>query len=247
MNNILELKKITFKEGNSYRLNEINLRVKKGDKIALLGPSGAGKSTLISIANGTIIPSSGIVLWEGQPYNSLSKRNRCKIATLWQDLRLINELNIGQNINTGVIGKRNIIWALLNLIFTIEANYSLECLEAVGLNKNILNASINEISGGQRQRVAIARILRQEAELLLADEPLSNLDPSLIKELLPILLNQRPLKKISPPQTSIISLHRPELKDNFNRVIGLKNGSLVIDEHPKIINESILEWLYLEK
>ncbi len=244
MTELLELSKIEIKKGNHYRLRNIELSIHSGEKIALLGKSGSGKSTLISVANGSLKPSKGIVKWQGRNLRSLSRKKKISIGTLWQDLRLIEELNVGQNINAGTLGKRNLFWALRNLLGTIESRECISCLKAAGLPKEMLTAKISQLSGGQRQRVAIARLLRQQAKLILADEPLSNLDPKLSQEIVSLLLYQKTKYSISIPKTYLISLHYPELINHFSRVIGLKNGEKVLDRSTNNLNPKDLDWLY---
>ena len=247
MTPLLDLKGICVLSGIEYRLKDIHLSISIGEKVALLGESGAGKSTLLEIANGAIQPNIGEVRWRGIQLNQLTTRQRRGIATLWQDLRLVEELNVDQNINAGALGQHNLLWALGNLLGIINSQECLTYLEAAGLESKHLNSSVRELSGGQRQRVAIARLLRQQAELLLADEPLSSLDPTLSDEVLQLLLNRKENHAINVPETCLISLHRPELITNFTRVIGLKGGEKVIDCPVKELSRSEINCLYKNK
>ena len=88
---------------------KLKLEINAGEKIALLGKSGSGKSTLISIANGTISPDKGKVIYKGINIKKIKTQQKIQIATLWQDLRLIEELNVGQNINAGALGSNNFL------------------------------------------------------------------------------------------------------------------------------------------
>ncbi len=229
MTKLLDLKGIYVHRGSEECLKDIHLSISSGEKVALLGQSGAGKTTLLAIANGTLQPNTGIVKWRGIKLSDLSASQRRKIATLWQDLRLVEELTVAQNINAGALGQHNLFWALGNLLGLIERQACLAYLEATGLEGKFLDVSVQDLSGGQRQRVAIARVLRQHAELLLADEPLSGLDPKLTTEVLQLLLGKKVIHSINIPETCLISLHRPDLLQHFNRVIGLKKGQIVLD------------------
>jgi len=243
---ILELKGINVHSTYEYRLKDINLSLNHNEKVALLGPSGAGKSTLLAVANGTLQPNTGKAIWRGIAVDQLTPRQHQEIATLWQDLRLVEELNVAQNINTGALGRHNLLWAFRNLLGIIESTECIACLQAAGLEYRILTAPLQELSGGQRQRVAIARLLRQQAELLLADEPMSNLDPALTTEILQVLLNKKKIHTISIPRTCLISLHRPDLIQHFTRVIGLKGGEIVFDHQVKGLMHSEIYALYLD-
>ena len=244
MNNLLELKNITHYGKDKTRLKNVSLTVNQGEKIALIGKSGSGKSTLISIANGSLKPNEGDVMWKGCNIKNISKGESSNIGTIWQDLYLIDELNIAQNINCGALGKNNFIWALKNLIGIIDKKLCQECLEAVYLPRETIYSYINKLSGGQKKRIAIARLLRQEPELALGDEPFSNLDPMLSKDILNLLLNKKNYHNIKIPETILISLHQLDLINNFNRVIGLKGGEIVIDSLIKDITKSELDFIF---
>ena len=217
------------------RLQPISLTLRADQHVVLLGASGAGKTTLLKLCNGALNPDAGSVHWCGQPHQQLSRRQRRRIGTLWQDLRLVEELTVIQHINCGALGRHGLLWALRNLLGSLEQNTCLALMHQVNLDPELLEQPIRELSGGQRQRVALARLLHQQAELVLADEPLSALDPTLAADVLNTLL-------LSPG--CLISLHRPDLIHRFDRVLGLRNGTLVIDATPDTIHRDQLEWLY---
>ena len=219
MTKLLELKNISLYSQDNIRVKDINLSINKGEKIALVGKSGSGKSTLISIANGSIEPSEGNVSWKGLHIKNISNIELSKIGTIWQDLSLIEELNVAQNINCGALGKHSLIWALKNLLGILDKNLCQECLAAVTLPKKTIYSYINKLSGGQKQRIAIARLLRQEPEILLGDEPFSNLDPLLSENILNLFINKNNFLSIKIPETIIISLHQINLINNFNSKI----------------------------
>ena len=96
-NTLLELKNISYKCKNNLILNKVNLKINSGDKIALLGKSGSGKTTLISVLNGTIKPTQGEVKLFNKSFDELDRKQKRKITTIWQDLRLIEDLSAEQN------------------------------------------------------------------------------------------------------------------------------------------------------
>ena len=229
MNRLLELVNISIYHKEKVRLKNINLTINQNDKIALIGKSGSGKSTLISIANGSLAPHTGKVFWKGRLINNHSNRELSNIGTIWQDLFLIEELNVAQNINCGALGKHNLYWAFRNLFGSIEKERCKRCLDSVDLSEEIMSSQLGKLSGGQRKRVAIARLLRQEPEIVLADEPFANLDPLLSRKILELFINKNNICSIRIPKTLLISLHQTDLVCNFNRVIGLRNGELKFD------------------
>jgi len=225
---LLELRRVTVVgRGGVPRLEGLNLMVEPGERVALIGPSGAGKSTLLSVANGLLAPSSGQVFWQGEaPARShrARRRQQARIGTLWQDLRLIEELSVQQNLNAGRLAAWGWPRALLNLLLPLDTPANAAVLARVDLAPELLGQAVAALSGGQRQRVAIARLLRQDPTLLLADEPLASLDPRLAASLLNLLLAEA-----TPPRALLLSLHRPDLLVGFDRVIGLRAGRLVFD------------------
>ena len=244
MTKLLELNNISLNSKNNFRVKDIFLTINEGEKIALIGKSGSGKSTLISIANGSLKPTTGDVMWKGRNIKNISKRESTNIGTIWQDLSLIEELNVAQNINSGALGKNNFFWALKNLLGIIDLKLCQECLSAVYLSEETIYSFTSKLSGGQKKRIAIARLLRQQPEIILGDEPFSNLDPLLSKKILNLFLDYDNYQSIKIPNTLLISLHQINLIDNFDRVLGLKDGRIVIDSQIKDIKISQLDWIF---
>ncbi|MEB3321917.1 MAG: ATP-binding cassette domain-containing protein [Synechococcaceae cyanobacterium] len=247
MTALLELRAIQVPGRHRPRLQEVSLRLEAGERVALLGPSGAGKSTLLAVANGLLAPAAGEVLWEGAPparSRRARRRQQARIGTLWQDLRLIEELTVQQNLNAA----RLAVWgwprAVLNLLVPLETGACGEALRQLDLDPSLLEQPLASLSGGQRQRVAIARLLRQDPVLLLADEPLTGLDPRLAAELLALLLRQVEKGPGRPPRALLLSLHRPDLLAGFDRAVGLRGGRLVFDRAAGAVDPPLLRQLY---
>ena len=223
--------------GLTGRLQPLDLTIDHGERTVLLGRSGAGKSSLIGLCNGSLSPDQGRVLWRGHDLQRCRPAQRRQIGTLWQDLRLVEELTVLQNINTGALGRHSLLWGLRNLLQPLEPELGDAILSQVGLSNALRDHRVAGLSGGERQRVALARLLRQQPTLVLADEPLSALDPRLSNDVLNLLLMQ---------SSCMVSLHRPDLMQRFQRVLGLRQGELVLDAPPSAITEATLAWLYSE-
>ncbi len=239
---LLELRAIAVPGRRRPRLQGVSLVLRPGERVALLGPSGAGKSTLLAVANGLIPPSQGSVHWLGEPRGLTPhrlRRQQARIGTLWQDLRLVEELTVQQNLNAG----RLAVWgwprAVLNLLLPLDTEACTAALQRLDLDPQLLGQPVSALSGGQRQRVALARLLRQEALLLLADEPLASLDPRLADGLLDLLLAEA-----AAPRGLLLSLHRPDLAHRFDRVLGLRDGQLLFDLSPQQLERQQLAALY---
>ena len=204
-------------------LQNINLRINDGEFVFIVGGSGAGKSTLVKLMTREIVPTEGRVFVNG--YN-LSKTKGNKIAKfrrsigmVFQDFRLIQELNVYENVafvlriadqSTRFIKQR--VPNVLNL---------------VGLG-NKARSKPRELSGGEQQRVAIARALANDPGLTIADEPTGNIDPQLSYEIVELL------RKINRQNgtTIIMVTHEHDLVKYFGgRIINIENGSITFDEN----------------
>jgi phosphonate transport system ATP-binding protein len=155
---------------------------------------------------------------------------------------LIEELSVQQNLNAGRLAAWGPGRTLLNLLRPLESEACRAVLRRVELDPALLDQPVARLSGGQRQRVAIARLLRQEPTLVLADEPLASLDPRLAQELLALLLGLA-----TPPRSLLLALHRPDLLAGFDRVVGLRQGRLVFDLPAASLDGGRLQALYAGK
>ena len=175
MNNIIETKKLSksyFLNKKLNVLNNINIKIKKGDLVALLGPSGSGKSTLLHLLALLDRPSTGEIYFDSKKISLLSEKSKDnirgnKISIIYQQNNLLNDFSALENVEIALISNG-----------TTQKKSSLlakALLSQVGLSKRYNHFPV-DLSGGEQQRVAIARALINEPELILADEPTGSLD-----------------------------------------------------------------------
>lgn len=165
----VSINNVTHRFDNENVLNNINLEIQDGELFTLLGPSGCGKTTLLRIIAGFIKPSEGDIYLSNKNITNLSPELR-NIGIVFQSYALFSHMDVLQNVKYGLKLKK------LNKKQIDEiAKYYLELVDLYDYK----NRTINELSGGQQQRVALARSLAVEPEVLLLDEPLSNLDAAL--------------------------------------------------------------------
>lgn len=169
MEKIIDLKDITVKYGDNVVLDKLNLYINKKEFITLLGPSGCGKTTTLRCIAGFIEPDSGDIIFEGKRINDVPPHKR-KVNTIFQRYALFSHLNVYENIAFGLKLQKKPKEEIRKTVA--------QMLELVNL-KGFEKRSIDSLSGGQQQRVAIARALVKKPEVLLLDEPLSNLDAKL--------------------------------------------------------------------
>jgi len=217
------ISKTFFKNGNKIEvLKGLNLDIARGESIAIWGVSGAGKSTLLHVLGTLDHPTSGTLLYDDMNVFAWQEkklavfRNR-KIGFVFQFHNLLPEFNSLEN---------TMMPALINGLSKHEARERAEViLNELGLGDRITHRP-GEISGGEQQRVAIARALIMEPEILLADEPIGNLDTQTGKKIEDILLELNITKHI----ILVVVTHNKSLADRMSRSIGLRDGKIVTDE-----------------
>ncbi|MEK5382060.1 ABC transporter ATP-binding protein [Niallia sp. FSL W8-0635] len=169
----VEIKNLTKQFGESTAVNNANLTIESGEFMTFLGPSGCGKTTILSMVLGTLEPTSGDILFNGHPINHIAM-NRRDIGMVFQNYALFPHMTVSQNIAFGLDMRK---------VEKKEKKRRVqEAVEMVQLN-GLENRFIKELSGGQQQRVALARALVIRPKVLLLDEPLSNLDAKLRKDM----------------------------------------------------------------
>jgi len=228
----------------SVGLDGVTLSVGAGEHVAFIGPSGAGKTTLFRILNLTLRPTHGSLLLDALDVAGLSgrelRRARCRIGTVYQQLNLVGRLRVIHNVLAGNLGR----WSTLTALGSLARPYGVadaeRVLKQVGMPEK-LYARTDELSGGQQQRVAIARVLLQDPDVILADEPVSSVDPNLAVTIVTLL---RDLSHGSG-KTLLMNLHSVELAlTYFPRVVGIREGRIHFDLEPAQVSSELLEKLY---
>lgn len=241
---IFELRQVSQQLGQSLILEDINLQIYRGERVAIVGSSGAGKSTLLRLLNGTLLPTEGQVWALGQNLGQLSgKRLRQvqrQLGTIYQQFHLVDNLQVIHNVNAGHLGRWSFSKAALSLLYPLEVKTANAALHRVGIPEKLYSRT-DRLSGGQQQRVAIARVLVQNPLAIIADEPVSSLDPELSREIMELLRNLVQ----EDGKTLVISLHLVELARSYcTRIIGLKTGRLLFDLPAAAVTSEQLTELY---
>jgi phosphonate transport system ATP-binding protein len=227
-------------------LHGVTLDVAPSEHLALLGQSGAGKSTLFRLLNATLRPTRGSIAFEGRDLGGLSgadvRAMRRRIGTIYQQHNLVPSLTALENTLCGALGR----WSLGRTVRSMirprhdDLLKALEALEQVGLAGQ-RDARADELSGGQQQRVAIARVLMQDPDVILADEPVASLDPGLADGIITLLRRVAVDRK----RTLVVALHAVGLAlQHFPRAVALRAGSVEFDGASADVTEEQVKKLY---
>jgi phosphonate transport system ATP-binding protein len=233
---------VTYGDGR-VALHDVSLRVHPGERVALVGPSGAGKSTLLGVCNGTVPPSAGRVTVLGADPSALRgarlRHLRARVATVHQQLHLVGQLRVVHNVNAGRLGQWPPLRSLWSLVRPQGVAEAREALARVGLADRLYDRT-DTLSGGQQQRVALARVLVQRPDLVLADEPVSALDPARAREVAALL------GALAGEGCAVLtSMHDLALaRVSCDRLVGLRDGRLVFDRPPDAVDDEVAAALF---
>lgn len=246
MSSAFQLHGVTCQFGDLVAVDGVSLLIEKGERVAFIGPSGSGKTTLIRLLNTMLVPDVGELSALGEPVADLGvaslRELRTRIATMPQHLGLVENLTAIQNVVLGRGGARSTLRSIRDILLpsSRDAQEIHSLLDRVGIEDKLYTA-VSKLSGGQKQRVAIARALFQNPEVLLADEPVSAVDPARARDTVKLLAGLSEELGF----TLCVSLHHLELaKEFFPRLIGLRDGKIVFDGSPESLNKTELEALY---
>lgn len=243
----LRLRDVSVAYGDRRALDGVDLTVRRGERVALVGPSGAGKSTLLGLATGSVLPTSGHLEVLGADPTRIHPGTlrdlRRRIGAVHQRLHLVGPLRVVHNVNAGRLGSWSPLRALWSLVRPLQVEQARQALDRVGIAEH-LHQLTDRLSGGEQQRVALARVLVQDPELVLADEPVSSLDPARAAEVMDLLGALLDTVR-GPRRTLVVSLHDFDLAvRHCDRVVGLRRGRVVLDVRTADLDEGARDRLY---
>ena len=221
------------------------MTVSYGEKLLLLGASGTGKSTLLSVISGTLLPDQGSVEIAKTEITNLSASARDRfraeqLGVIFQQFNLVERIDVLTNVLIGSLGRNYNFLNLIGVFSKKEKINALKNLDRFDLSEKALQKA-GTLSGGQQQRVAIARALMQKPKILLADEPISSLDPKNAQRVMDDMLKINREDGI----TIICNLHSLDVAKKYcDRLIGLSDGKVVFDGVPDDLTTEISKELY---
>ncbi|MGO2722967.1 MAG: phosphonate ABC transporter ATP-binding protein, partial [Lactobacillus sp.] len=225
-------------------LKNINLKIAQGEFVVIVGLSGAGKSTLLRSINRLQDITSGEILIAGESITSARGKAlrllRCNIGMIFQNFNLVKRSSVLRNVLTGRIAYYPTWKTTFNLFSKADKQTAYEALQQVGLADKVYSRA-DELSGGQQQRVSIARVLAQNPQLILADEPTASLDPQTSRK----VMNDLKMLNEKYGMTVVANLHSVALAREFGqRVVGVRAGEIVYDGQMSDTPEAVFNDIY---
>lgn len=225
----LEFENVTIALANSVRpLDNLSLCIGPGEQVAILGPSGSGKSTLLNMAAGLCRPTGGRFSIAGvDGTTTAGKELRRRIAMVHQQFSLVPRASVRANVIMGSAARLPAWRIMLGAYPDAVSTEAMSAIAAVGLDSRRARHRVSALSGGQQQRVAIARAMMGSPAVILADEPVSSLDPMLAKDMMILLTSLASRLGAS----LVCSLHQHDLaRRYYPRIVSLEAGRVTSDE-----------------
>jgi len=244
----IRLEDITHRFPNgTVALHDITLGFNTEKFTAMIGPSGAGKSTLMRVINGLVRPSEGKVFIGsteiGRAPEATVRQARQQIGMVFQQFNLVKRLTALENVLIGRLGTMNPLHSTLRLYSRSDRELAMTLLERVGMADYAWQRA-DTLSGGQQQRVGIARALAQQPRLILADEPISALDPKSSEQVMELLLSISRQEGIAV----LCNLHHLDTVRGYaDRVVALKKGRVVFDGSSQGLDQEISRALFYQE
>lgn len=242
----ISVSNLSKRYGKTQALDNVSLELKRGEMVALIGASGSGKSTLIrhiaGLETGDGAAGKVVILDKvSQSGGRLAPgRRRGRVSVIFQQFNLVGRLSVMTNVLIGNLGKIPLWRGTLGLFNGDEKEKARAALARVGIPQVETQRS-STLSGGQQQRAAIARTLVQQAEILIADEPISALDPSAARRVMDVLADINQTDNI----TVLVSLHQVEYARRYcRRTVAMRDGRIVFDGPSTALSNAFLAELY---
>ncbi len=221
-------------------LAPLDLTISQGERVALAGPSGSGKTTLLYLLAGIVQPDQGKLAIDGRSLARPGKELASLVGMIHQQYDLVPHLSALHNVLAGRLGQWSLLRSIVSLLWPQDRHLAVAALDQMGIGDKA-NERTSHLSGGEMQRVALARLMVQGSRIILADEPVSSLDPARAEDVLGLLAD---LAETSG-RTLVTSLHSPRLmRKYFSRVIGLREGKLQFDMPAQELTEEVIRRLY---
>ncbi|MFC4402171.1 phosphonate ABC transporter ATP-binding protein [Gracilibacillus xinjiangensis] len=232
---------------NVKALQNINLKINKGEFVAVIGLSGAGKSTLIRCINRMHDISDGQLIVDGVEVKKLRgneiRKFRRRIGMIFQSFNLVTRTTVIKNVLVSFVPQLSFFRKVTGLFSKEHKIKALTALDQVGiLDKAYVR--VDQLSGGQQQRVALARTLAQNPDIILADEPIASLDPVTSKQVMD------DFKRINQEMdiSVIMNIHHVEIALEYaDRIIGVREGQVVFDGKSADVTDEVLDHIYKGK
>ncbi|MFC9934242.1 phosphonate ABC transporter ATP-binding protein [Glutamicibacter sp. NPDC127525] len=226
-------------------LDDVDFTVNRGELVAFLGANGSGKSTTLKCVAGLTTPDSGSIELDGIHLADLQgralARARSRAAMVFQKIHLVPRRTALDNVCAGALARVTGLASFSPAFFSRELREeAMACLDRVGMADRALD-KVGRLSGGQQQRVAVARALCQRASVLLADEPVSALDPHAAENIMELLATLAHDENLAVAAV----LHQPELAQRYaDRAIGLLHGRIAFNGPVQNLGDDFLDVLY---
>jgi phosphonate transport system ATP-binding protein len=242
---MLKIENFSKSFGNNKALKNVSFEVDAGEFVVILGPSGSGKTTLLRTINSLVPPDSGTLYFKDESISGAKRvaEIRKYFGMIFQNYNLVENISVINNILTGALVETNRLLSLFYLFPRELKLRALKCLQRVELLDKAYDLT-RELSGGQKQRVGIGRAIMQKPEVILADEPIANLDPIIAFNIMKLLKDIC----INDGISVICNLHQVDFALQFaDRIVCLVEGEVVINKKNSELNAEMIYEAYNAK
>lgn len=231
--------------GDNHVIRDLSIRFDEGEMVGIIGRSGAGKSTLLRLINRMESTDNGVISWQADDVTRYKGKNlrqwRSQCAMIFQDYGIVDRLDVITNVLAGRLSSTGFCRSVIKFFKQDDRADAVAELHNLGMSEAALQRA-GTLSGGQKQRVAIARAMMQSPRVLLADEPVSSLDPANSAYVMEALKRINRERKM----TILMNIHDVEIAKKYcDRIIGLSKGKVVFDGTPAELTEHMHSNIYV--